>query len=266
MIQYFVKIPILKRLIPSLGIRILKFFRKNRGFFKIGEINFYLDFLDPIDRQIITNKNYEKDQVLFFRNIMEKIEFEYFLDIGSNSGYYSFYFGQLFKELKIRAFEPNLDPYTKFLKTLNKNLFKNIKVFNFGLSNLEKKVLMSSMITHNHIHSNSTILEDFKKKGDKNTKISEAYLKVGDKLFNFSKKKIAIKIDVEGHEIFTLKGLVNNLINNHCLMMIEISDNKFDEVNKFLTEHKFMQIFKSKHRSDYIYTNFLSDNNYKPIK
>ena len=49
-------------------------------------------------------------------------------------------------------------------------------------------------------------------------------------------------------------------------MMIEISDNKFDEVNKFLTEHKFMQIFKSKHRSDYIYTNFLSDNNYKPTK
>ena len=41
---------------------------------------------------------------------------------------------------------------------------------------------------------------------------------------------------------------------------------KWLTVNKFLTDNKFMQIFKSKHRSDYIYTNFLSDNNYKPIK
>ena len=257
MIQYLVKIPIFKRLIPSFGIRILRFFKKNRGFFKIGEINFYLDFLDPIDRQIIINKNYEKDQVSFFRKKMEKTEFEYFLDIGSNSGYYSFYFGHLFKKLKIKAFEPNLEPYNKFFKTLNKNSFKNIEVFNFGLSNQEKKVHMRSLISHKYTHSNSTIIENLKKEVEKNIQISEANLKVGDQLFNFSNKKICIKIDVEGHEIFTLKGLINNLLKNHCLMMIEIHDNKFNEVNKFLTDNKFMQIFKSKYRSDYIYTNFL---------
>ena len=39
--------------------------------------------------------------------------------------------------------------------------------------------------------------------------------------------------------------------------MIEISDKKFDEVNKFLNKCKFKQIFKSEYRSDYIYTNFL---------
>lgn len=256
MIQYLVKIPILKRLIPSFGIRILRYFKKNRGFFKIAEINFYLDFLDPIDRQIIINKNYERDQVLFFREKMEKTEFEYFLDIGSNSGYYSFYFAHLFKKLKVKAFEPNLEPYNKFLKTLDKNLFQNIEVFNFGLSNKEKKVQMSSMISHNYTHSNSTIIENIQKKVEKNTQISQAYLKVGDQLFNYSNKKIAIKIDVEGHEIFTLKGLINNLLKNQCLIMIEISDKKFDEVNKFLTKCEFKQIFKSKYRSDYIYTNF----------
>ena len=189
MIQYLVKIPIFKRLIPSFGIRFLRFFKKNRGFFKIGEINFYLDFLDPIDRQIIINKNYEQDQVSFFRKKMEKTEFEYFLDIGSNSGYYSFYFGHLFKKLKIKAFEPNLEPYNKFLKTLNKNSFKNIEVFNFGLSNEEKKVHMRSLISHKYTHSNSTIIENLKKEVEKNIQISEAYLRVGDQLFNFSNNK-----------------------------------------------------------------------------
>ena len=86
MIRFLVKLPIFKRLIPSIGIRVLRFFKKNRGYFKIGEINFYLDFLDPIDRQIILHKNYENDQVIFLEKEMEKNLFDYFLDVGANFG------------------------------------------------------------------------------------------------------------------------------------------------------------------------------------
>ena len=253
MIEYLAKFPIFKRLIPSIGMRILSLFKKNRGYFKIGKISFYLDFMDPIDRQIIIHKKYEDDQVLFFVDQMDKTSFDYFLDIGSNSGYYSFYFAERYKNLKIRAFDPNLEPFNKFQKTLNKNSFKNIEVFNFGLSDQEKKVRMRSMITHNYVHSNAAITENFK---GKNIKILEATLKVGDNLFNFSEKKLAFKIDVEGHEIHTLKGLIKNLLKNKCLIMIEISDEKFSEVNEFLIKNSFKQIFKSKYRTDYVYTNF----------
>jgi FkbM family methyltransferase len=253
MIEYLAKFPIFKRLIPSIGMRILSLFKKNRGYFKIGKISFYLDFMDPIDRQIIIHKKYEDDQVLFFADQMDKTSFDYFLDIGSNSGYYSFYFAEKYKNLKIRAFDPNLEPFNKFQKTLNKNSFKNIEVFNFGLSDQEKKVRMRSMITHNYVHSNAAITENFE---GKNIKILEATLKVGDNLFNFSEKKLAFKIDVEGHEIHTLKGLIKNLLRNKCLIMIEISDEKFSEVNEFLIKNSFKQIFKSKYRTDYVYTNF----------
>lgn len=256
MIEYLAKLPILKRLIPSIGIRILRLFKKNRGYFKIGKINFYLDFMDPMDRQIIIHKKYEDDQVLFFGNQMDQTSFDYFLDIGSNSGYYSFYFAAKYKNLKVKAFEPNLEPFNKFQKTLYKNSFKNIEVFNFGLSDQEKKVRMRSMITHNYIHSNSIVTENFNKLYNKNLKFSEATLKVGDNLFNFSEKKLALKIDVEGHEIYTLKGLIKNLLKNKCLIMIEISDEKFSEVNEFLIKNSFKKIFKSKYRTDYVYTNF----------
>ena len=53
MIEFFAKFPILKRLIPSIGIRLLKILKKSRGYYKIKNIYLYLDFLDPIDRQII---------------------------------------------------------------------------------------------------------------------------------------------------------------------------------------------------------------------
>ena len=256
MLEFLGKFPILKRLIPSIGIRILRLLKKNRGFFKIRNVYFYLDFMDPIDRQIIIHKKYEEDQVSFLEDQMDKVSFDYFLDIGSNSGYYSFYFADKFKNLKIKAFEPNLEPLNKFKKTLNKNFFNNIEIFNFGLSDQERTVRMRSMITHNYIHSNSIITENSYKLGGKNIKISEATTKVGDNLFNFYEKKLAFKIDVEGHEIHTLKGLINNLLKNKCLILIEIADEKFREVNKFLIKNSFKQIFKSKYRPDYVYTNF----------
>jgi FkbM family methyltransferase len=256
MIQFFVKFPILKRLIPSIGIRVLRFFKKNRGYFKIGEINFYLDFLDPMDRQIILHKKYENDQVIFIEKRMEKNFFNNFLDIGANSGYYSFFFANKFKNLKVKAYEPNFDAFNKFKKTLNKNSFQNIEVFNFGLSDKEKKVKMYSLITHNYTHSNSTISKNLNDADIENYNIFEASLKIGDNQFNFYKKKLLMKIDVEGHEIEILKGLVKNLSNNNCLILIEISNEKFSEVNKYLVKNSFKQIFKSKYRSDYVYENF----------
>ena len=69
MIKYLIKIPIFKRLIPSIGIRLLKILKRNRGFFNINGFKMYLDFLDPIDRAIILNKAYEVEEI----NILTKL-------------------------------------------------------------------------------------------------------------------------------------------------------------------------------------------------
>ena len=254
MIEFFAKFPILKRLIPSIGIRLLKILKKSRGYYKIKNIYLYLDFLDPIDRQIIIYKEYENDQIKFVENQMLKNQFEYFFYNGANSGYYSFYFASKFKNLKIKSIEPNLDAFNKFKNTLNKNKFENIEVFNFALSDREDKTKMVSMISHNYIHSNSTINDNINKENNKiNT--FETSLRVGDNLFNFSNKKLFFKIDVEGHESYVLQGLIKNLTQNKCLILIEISDAKFNEVNKFLIKNNFKKIFKSDLRNDYAYTN-----------
>ena len=253
MIQSIVKLPIFKRLIPSLGIRISKMLGINKRYYLVGNISFYLDFLDPIDRHIIIHKKYEDDAVSFLEKEMKKNLFSNFLDIGANSGYLSFYFANKFKNLKVTAFEPNKDAYRKFKKTLIKNSFKNIQVYNFGLSSVEGKRKMKTLFKHgvsqtNSIISNSSYVT-------KNSKIFTANFKVGDKFIKLISKKVFIKIDVEGHELSVLRGLIKNLKNNKCMILIEIARKNFNYVNNFLVKRNFRKIFKSKLRMDYIYTN-----------
>ena len=65
MLSKIAKLPILKRLIPSLAIRILKKIGMNRGYYSIKGIDLYLDFLDPIDREIILFNEFEKPEIEF---------------------------------------------------------------------------------------------------------------------------------------------------------------------------------------------------------
>ena len=254
MIKFFLRLPIFKRLIPSLLIRFLKLFNRNRKYYNINDIQFYLDFLDPVDRQIILNKEYEKDAIIFLDDHMKKNIFSYFLDIGANSGYFSFYFAIKYENLNVIAFEPNKDAYNKFRKTLKKNSFNNIKIYNFGLSNSEKKLKMITWYKHGVAKTNSCILDINHDK--KNSKIFTAYFKEGDSCVQFNKQKILIKIDVEGHEISVLRGLIKNLKNNKCMILVEIGNKNFNIVSNFLAENNFRKIFKSKLRMDYIFVNY----------
>ena len=70
MIKNFIKFPILKRLIPSILTRYYGITKKSRKYYQIGNIDFYLDFLDPMDREIILNENYEYDQVSYIEKKM----------------------------------------------------------------------------------------------------------------------------------------------------------------------------------------------------
>ena len=254
MLRYLIRFPILKRWIPSIGIRVLKLLKRNKGFYKINNILFFLDFLDPIDRKIILYKEYEHDTVSFLEEKFTQHSISNFLDIGANSGYFSFYFANKFNNLKVKAFEPNIDAFEKFKKTLIKNSFNDVEIFNYGLSDIEKKVKMITWYKHGHAKTNLVILED--NFNTNNSKIYETDLKVGDEVLNFKNDKLCIKIDVEGHELSVLKGLAKNLRENKCVILIETGDVKFKAVNDFLIKNNYKQLFKSKFRIDYIYSNF----------
>ena len=136
MLKELIKFPILKRIIPSILIRILKITNKNRGYFKIKDIDMYLDFLDPIDREIILNKNYETDEFNFTDSLFEKHAIDAFVDIGANCGYYLFALSK--NQTHLIGFEPNKEAFQKMVKTLEKNDILKRKIDIYNLEDIYK--------------------------------------------------------------------------------------------------------------------------------
>ena len=256
MIKYLIRIPILKRLIPSIGIRLLKILKKNRGFFDINGLKMYLDFLDPIDRTIILKKTYEVEEINILTKLIRNNLTEKFIDIGANCGFYSFQFAM--QNLEVLAFEPNSEALLKMKNTINqnKNLKNKINIFPYGLSNINSRMLMRSMTKHGYTQTGgSSIITDSPSQNNK-YKIYEAEFKIGDEILKFKKDNLAIKIDVEGHELNTLKGIQNLLNSNNCIIQVEIFEKNFKSVNSYLLENNFVLVDQFKVRSNYFYSNY----------
>ena len=220
----------------------------------------FLDFLDPIDREIIINQEYEKNEISTLIKLIERHNVSYFIDIGANCGIYSFVISSYFENLKIIAFEPNTEAFKKFNKTLevNTNIFKNIKIFNFGLSDKKSKLKMRSMVKHGYLQTGGSTVHDGKTY--KNVDIYDADFEIGDQKLDLSNSNIAIKIDVEGHEINVLLGLKQLFAKNNCILQIELFDENFDESNNFLIENNFKKISEYKSDINNIYKNYFYSN------
>ena len=135
------------------------------------------------------------------------------LDIGANIGNHTIFFAKMFK--KVYAFEPN--PITYEVLKINSNFVsetKNIKAFNFGLSDINRK--LPFLINRSNI-GGSAITES----EEASENIIGVSVKKLDDLTILNDENIAlIKIDVEGHELEVLKEQkihLQNICQQFCL-------------------------------------------------
>ena len=203
------KIPIVRRLYPSIVKRVFKLFDISKikytffGVYLIGDLN------EPMDKEIYLFNEYESKQIQYLIKEIKKNNFSYFIDIGANSGVYSLIINKKFKNLKIRSFEPISKSINKFFANLRLNQnqkLKNIKIYKFGLSNKNANLLMKSQIRNNYVQTGGFGVVN-KNEILNNFHTEKALFKIGDNVLKYKNKKVVLKIDTEGHEEFVVKGL-----------------------------------------------------------
>ena len=139
-----------------------------------------------------------------------------FLDIGANIGWYSLIIAKFYKKLKVHSFELIKKTYNFLLKNVKCNFLSNIKAYNFGLYNENKKIIF---YTYPEGTGNSSIQILSKKKTLKykcNVKVLDDFI---------SKKKIKvdfIKCDAEGAELFVFLGAKKCLLNDKPIVFCEM--------------------------------------------
>ena len=204
-----------------------------------------------------------------------------FFDIGAHKGETIIFFGKNLKLKKIYSFEASPLTYKILLNNLRRIKRKlpkiDIKLENIALGSSNNKI----KIKHFNESSSSTIKDIntysnyFKKKKNflfgigKSNYYKEVSIKqttIDDYMFLNKIKEIdLLKIDAEGSEYEIVKGCFKNLKNIKIILFEHHYDDmifkgyKFKDINDFLLQNNFKQIFKIKmplrKTFEYIYKN-----------
>jgi len=241
--EYLRYLPVIKRLYPSFFLKIMKIFNKKKIIYKFQNILLELNLNECMDRSILFFNYYENKQINFLKQKIFNGNYEYFLDIGSNTGLYSLIVANLSKTIKIISFEPIKKTFLKFKRNIKLNNFKNIKIFNFGLSNKNKKLKVKALKKNNIIQSGGFAVANSNDDLN-NLYTTKAIFKIGDQIIKLEKKKIYIKIDVEGHEEFVIDGLAKLIKKNNIFLQVEIFDSNKKDIFKKLKSYNFKKIYK----------------------
>ena len=193
---------------------------------KINNFIFEIDIRESIERKTYFIREYEKKRMDQLHYFSKKINSKILIDIGANIGFYSILFSDRFE--RVYSFEPNERNFKVLRKNIGNNKLKNIQVFNFGLGENEEVLIGNSNTKGELFQTSGFAISKDNKKGER------VIIKKGDDVLQFKNKTLTIKIDVEGFEFFVLKGLKSTLINNWCILQIEIWEKNNDEVHQFL--------------------------------
>ena len=243
--NYLRKIPIIKRVYPSFIFKILKKIKKNKIIYKFQNIFLSLNINEPMDRSIFFFDYYENKQLNFLKSNIKNNKFDYFFDIGANFGLYSLFVANLDKNIKILTFEPIKRTFLNLKKNIELNKVKNIKIYNFGLSNNNQIKKVKALKKNNYIQTGGFGVVN-EGENIKNLHVEKAIFKIADQKFNFYKKNICIKIDVEGHEIYVIEGIKRLIKNNNVFLQIEIFNSNYNKVLKKLKSLKLRKIHQIK--------------------
>jgi len=234
----------------NLIFKLIKFFLPKdlntlRYKFKVFNRSF-LCLMDPNDlraiRLYVNNSQLNKFKLLV--KLQEKFKFDYFYDFGGNYGEFSIVSADLFE--KVHYFEPNPNCVFYLKKTLKESGQDNLVIY-------EKAIVknFSENVTYLEVgdNSGSSSISD----NPENNAIKVDTINIS-KIFNSFdlKKKIFIKMDIEGSENLVIEEFIGFFKNNfEFIFMFEnnLSLENIEKLRDFIKNNNLF-IYFLKHYSD----------------
>jgi len=221
------RIPVLKRLVPSLKKRVARA-RSLNGFClrKSNGAVFLLNTGNFVDRQIAFYEDFESAQLAYLFAAMRRHGCDLFVDVGANIGFYSVEVALAGLAPRILAIEP--DP--RNLLQLGANILVNrlvnrITVIPKAVS--ERAGTVSFRPGTDSSTGQSRIAEGAP------VRIEGATL---DEIIPGRDQRLFIKMDIEGHELAALRGMRDCASRNRIFLQVESFPANIAEVTSALAQ------------------------------
>jgi FkbM family methyltransferase len=187
---------------------------------------FRVDMADFVDSSIALEGVWEGPQVEILAAAARARNAGLFLDIGANTGFYSIMFATHNLTPRVIAFEPDPGNFARLSANLRINgLEKRIEAVQLALGDAGGEVVLYEGASWNR--GESTIAVPEQTPQFVSHRVCQARF---DDLHALKGETIVIKIDVEGYEFHTLRGMERTLRDNACLLQIEHYGDEFERL------------------------------------
>ncbi len=203
---------------------------------------------------LLEGAEHEADQLGYFKEMMSAARSDILIDVGANMGTYSMPIAASELVQKAYAIEGSYTTYNSLCKNISLNqLDKKIEAIHAVVSDTEE---LLSWHEHKQMSScGSGLGEIFSKKynSPNDFTVSQVRARPLDMIFSYRNCSLAVKIDVEGHELKVLQGANSLLTGNKVVMQIEIWPEYTSNLN-WLYNNGYRAIFRID--NDYFLRNF----------
>lgn len=179
-----------------------------------------------------------------------------FLDVGANIGFYTIAIGNYLKKNNCKAKVVSFEPFTGNFERLKENVKLNsLEHFcylnNFGLSDQpsETEITLREDFKHGSNTGNAAIKTN--EEMDKGFKVSPIRLKVLDEVWAKEFDQLGpidiIKMDIEGHEDFCLKGGRKTIEKHRPSILMEVNKHYY-EARKIELDSTFLKLIPENYK------------------
>lgn len=165
--------------------------------------------------EILNFGGYETAEIRMIRHFLD--EDSVIIDIGANIGWYSLNLSRDVTKGRIIAFEPIPKSYNYLRENLRLNNIGNVEIYNLGFS--DKDGMFE--FYHDKKLSGSASLKNIRE-NRKTIKIKCEVKRFDDFIPKITSKIDLIKCDVEGAEIFVIRGAIETLKKTRPILFLEM--------------------------------------------
>jgi FkbM family methyltransferase len=201
---------------------------------------------DLVGNKIARHGLYEKENLQLFLALLSRLRDPVVLDVGANIGNHTLAFAT--RAAQVHSFEPIPHIYALLMQNVTRNLLTNVQLHPLALSD------RTGSDTIHMVKVGNLGASSFDRRGEDTEPVTVQKVTGDDYLAEHGVTRVDfVKIDVEAHEVFVLRGLLRTLSRDLPIITLEWNDpltiqRLFDSPElAFLQTHYHIHVLTSDH-------------------